>query len=150
MLEELAKPFLRRPVGRPPSEGYEKVIELGQYRAETWQHSQRVILVVVDKPDPKTGQLEFFPRHFFLVTNWSISERPGSRDLLAHYRRRGTFEDRLGELSQSITPHLSSPKFVENEVNLLLALLAYNLLSILRGELEAASRAGNGWDVAHA
>lgn len=148
VLERLAQPFLKRPIGRPPSEGYEKVIELGQYKAKTWRHSQRLILVVVDQPDPKTGQLELFPRHFFLVTNWTTAERPGSRDLLAHYRRRGTFEDRLGELSQAITPHLSSPGFAENEMNLMLSLLAYNLLSILRGELESGSKAGNGWDVA--
>jgi hypothetical protein len=40
---------------------------------------------------------------------------------------------------------LSSPGFSENEVNFLLSLLSYNLLSILRGELESAPLAG--WDV---
>ena len=145
VLEKKAQPYLRRPVGRPPTEGYEKVIELGEHRAESWHHAQRLILVVVDRPDPKTGQLEFFPRHFFLVTNWKPRERTAA-ELLAHYRRRGTFEDRLGELSQSISPRMSSPRFVENEVNLLLSLLSHNLLSILRGELEEET--GSGWDVA--
>ncbi len=145
VVEKMAQPYLRRPVGRPPKEGYENLIELGEYQAETWRHSQRLILVVVDKPDPKTGQLEFFPRHFFLVTNWESRART-SGEVLRHYRRRGTFEDRLGELSQAISPRVSSPHFVENEVNLLLGLLSYNLLSILRGELEAESK--NGWDVA--
>ena len=144
VLERKAEPHLRRPVGRPPKEGYEKIIDLGEHRADSWRHSQRVILVVVDKPDPKTGQLSFFPRHFFLVTNWTRGER-SSWELLRHYRRRGTFEDRIGELSQSISPHLSSPRFAENEVHLLIALLSYNLLSILRGELEA--EAPRGWDV---
>lgn len=144
-LDRLALPHLRRPQGRPPSDGYEKIVELGEYRAKDWRHAQRVILVVVDRPDPKTGQLEFLPRHFFLVTSWEPSERTGL-ELLEHYRRRGTFEDRLGELSQAISPRLSSPGFSENEVNFFLSLLSYNLLSILRGELESAPL--SGWDVA--
>lgn len=145
VLEKKVRPHLRRPVGRPPKEGYEKIIELGEYRAESWRHAQRLILVVVDRPDPQTGQLELFPRHFFLVTNWKRRERT-SGELLGHYRRRGTFEDRLGELSQAISPRLSSPRFVENEVQFLLSLLSHNLLSILRGELESEPMAG--WDVA--
>ena len=70
--------------------------------------------------DGATGAV---PPNFFLVTNWEPSERTAS-DLLAHYRRRGTFEDRLGELSQAIAPRLSSPLFVENEVHFLLSLLS--------------------------
>lgn len=143
-LEEKARPHLERPVGRPPKEGYETVVELGEHQAESWRHPQRLILVVVDRPDPKTGQLELFPRHFFLVTNWK-SNRRNAADLLAHYRRRGTFEDRLGELSQAIAPRLSSPLFAENEAHFLLSLLSQNLLSILRGELESVSE--HGWDV---
>jgi hypothetical protein len=145
VLDRKARPYLSRPVGRPPKEGYEKIVDLGEHRAESWRHAQRLLLVVVDKPDPKTGQLEFLPRHFFLVTNWTREER-SAYDLLCHYRRRGTFEDRLGELSEAISPRLSSPRFVENEVNFLLSLLGHNLLAILRGELEQES--GNGWDVA--
>jgi len=48
-------PYLKRPPGRPPKEGYETVIELGKYQAESWEFAQRVILVVVDRPDPKAG-----------------------------------------------------------------------------------------------
>lgn len=144
VLEKKARRYLRRPAGRPPKEGYEKTIDLGPHRAESWRHAQRLILVVVDKPDPKTGQLEFFPKHFFLVTNWQPTQR-STGELLRHYRRRGTFEDRLGELSQAIAPRMSSPEFAANEVNLLLSLLSHNLLSVLRGELEAESE--NGWDV---
>jgi len=144
VLDERARPHLVRSVGRPPKEGYEKVVELGWHVAEKWEHPQRLILVVVDRPDPKTGQLDLLPHYFFLVTNWKSSERTTS-ELLEHYRRRGTYEDRLGELSQSISPRLSSPRMVENEVHLLLALLAHNLLSILRGELEKGL--GSGWDV---
>lgn len=144
VLERLAQPHTGRPVGRPPVGGYEYVVELGYHSAETWTHAQRVVLVVVDKPDPKTGQLELFPHSFFLVTNWTEEERSAG-DLLEHYRRRGTFEDRLGELRACVQAHLSSPRFEENEATLLLCLLAFNLVAMLRGELEDST--GNGWDL---
>ena len=144
VLSKLAEPYVRRRPGRPPSEGYEYVVELGSYKAKAWRHAQRLILVVVDKSDPKTGQLEILPYYFLLVTNWREDERSAS-EILFHYRRRGTFEDRIGELSQVIAVHLSSPRFQENEVNFLLSLLAFNFLSMLRGEAERAF--GSGWDL---
>lgn len=144
-LRKLAEPHLNRPVGRPPKGGYETVVELGDYKAGPWKYKQRLILVIVDKPDPKTGQLEFWPYYFFLVTNWGQDERSGL-DLLNHYRRRGTFEDRIGELSQSVSANLSSPTFRENEATFLMSLLAFNLVSMLRRELEASL--GTGWDLA--
>ncbi len=143
-LERLAEPYVWRRPGRPPKEGYEYVVELDSYKAEGWRHAQRIILVVVDKPHPKTGQLELFPFYFFLVTDWREDERSAS-EILFHYRRRGTFEDRIGELSQAIAVHLSSPHFEENEVNLLLSLLAFNFVSMLRGEAERAFE--SGWDL---
>jgi len=144
VLDKLAGPHLWRPVGRPPAEGYERIVDLIDYRAESWALSFRVILVVIDRPDPKTGQLELFPHHFFLVTSWSPEKRSAA-DLLEHYRRRGTFEDRIGELGRAILPSLSSPRFEENEVHLLLALQAYNLTAMIRGELEATGE--SGWDL---
>jgi len=109
-LDRLAEPHLKRPPGRPPRGGYQDVIELGSYQAEGWRFAQRLLLVVVDKPDPKTGQLDLQPRYFFLVTNWPPTLRSGE-DLLAHYRKRGTFEDRLGEFNAAIGPHLSGRGF---------------------------------------
>jgi hypothetical protein len=53
VLERLAAPHLARPVGRPPKEGYEDVIELGRYQPESWKHAQRLVSVIVDRPDPK-------------------------------------------------------------------------------------------------
>lgn len=144
VLVRLAEPHLKRPPGRPPKEGYEDIIELGMYQAEGWRHAQRLILVVVDRPDPKTGQLELLPRYFFLVTNWTEDER-GGEDVLTHYRRRGTFEDRLGEFNAAIGCRLSSPDFEENEVTMLLGLLAFNLVSMLRNELE--DELGGCWDL---
>ncbi len=144
VLDRFAEPHLSRPPGRPPAEGYEKVIELGKHQAEGWKHAQRLILVVVDKPDQCTGQLNLLPRYFFLITNWPQTLRSGE-EVLAHYRKRGTFEDRLGEFNEEIGPHLSSHEFAENEVTMLLALLAFNLTTMLRNEFEDAL--GGCWDL---
>lgn len=144
VLDALAQPYLKRPPGRPLKEGDEFVVELGPYRAESWSRAYRVVLVVVDLPDAKTGLRELFPRYFFLVTNWSAEQR-GGWGLLEHYRRRGTFEDRLGEFNCAIGNGLSAGSFAANEASLLLKLLAFNLVGMLRGELEDAS--GCGWDL---
>jgi len=145
VLDRLAEPYLSRRPGRPPTEGYQYAVELGPHRAESWRHAQRLILVIVDRPDPKTGQLDLLPRYFFLVTNWRQEERSAC-DLLEHYRRRGTFEDRLGEFNACVGPALSSPTFRENEATLLLALLSHNLAGMLRGEMELATPT-SGWDL---
>ena len=147
VLDRLADPHLYRSPGRPPAGGTEKVIELGKHQAESWKHPQRLILVVVDKPDSKTGQLDLLPHYFFLVTNWPRTLRSGE-EVLVHYRRRGTFAPfsgvrRLGEFNEVIGPQLSSREFVENEVTMLLALLAFNLTTMLRNEFEAA--VGGNW-----
>ena len=144
VLERLAAPFLARPVGRPPVAGYEFCVELEPHQPKSWKHAQRLILVVVDQPDSKTGQLDLQPRYFFLVTNWRWQEKT-AKELLAHYRARGTFEDRIGEFQNHVQPLLSSPDFATNEAAFLLAVLSFNLVSILRAELE--SGASNGWSL---
>ena len=143
-LQDLAAPYLRRPVGRPPKGGREVLVELGTYQAESWRYPQRVILVIVDCPDPKTGQLFLEPDYFFLVTSYSAEQR-SAEERLERYRQRGTFEDRLGEFRQWIGPKLSSQEFVSNEATLLLSLLAFNLANMLRCELEDG--AGACWDL---
>ena len=144
VLERLAQPYLGRLPGRPTKDGDEFAFELGPYRAASWTRAYRLVLVVIDLPDPKTGLRELFPRYFFLVTNWDIQRR-SAWDLLKHYRRRGTFEDRLGEFNAVIGPGLPAESFVANEASLLLKLLAFNLAGMIRGELEDSS--GNGWDL---
>ena len=144
VLDALAQPYLKRPPGRPMKDGDEFAVELGPYRAESWSRAYRVVLVVIDLPDPKTGLRELFPRYFFLVTNWPAEQR-GGWELVEHYRKRGTFEDRLGEFNGAIGSGLSAGSFAANEASLLLKLLAFNLAGMLRGELEDAS--GCGWDL---
>jgi hypothetical protein len=135
-LERVAAPFLTRPAGRPPKEGYEFTFELDGYQNPKWNKPYRVILVVVDKPD-KNGCLPLFPHYFFIVTNWP-KERFSAAELLNHYRQRGTFEDRLGEWN-ALGVNLSQNAFAKNEVAMLLSMLAFNLLEVLRGEMESAT-----------
>ena len=144
VLDNLAWPYVGRPPGRPTKDGDEFVVELGQHRAASWTRSYRVVLVVIDLPDPKTGRRELFPRYFFLVTNWRTDQR-SDWELLEHYRKRGTFEDRLGEFNAVIGPGLPAESFEANETSLLLKLLAFNLAGMIRGELEDSS--GTGWDL---
>jgi hypothetical protein len=144
VLDAMAYEHLARPIGRPPAEGYFKVVELGFYQADKWTHPQRVILVVTDYPDPRTGQLFLEPNYFFLVAGYAESEM-NAEECLEHYRQRGTFEDRLGEFNQALGAHFSSPDFRENEVMLLLCLLAFNLANFLRCELE--EEVGGCWDL---
>jgi hypothetical protein len=144
VLDRLAVPYLRRPPGRPTKEGDEWTVELGLYQAESWTRPYRLVLVVIDLPDPKTGYRQLFPHHFFLVTNYATDQRDAWQ-LLAHYRRRGTFEDRLGEFNACVGGGLSQDDFAANETTLLLKLLAFNLAGMLRGEMEDVSP--NGWDL---
>src|SRR2546422_1137695 len=61
VLDRMAQPYLRRPVGRPPAEPRTWFHEL-TYRAETWSRARRVVLVVQERPD------ELFLPHFWLIT----------------------------------------------------------------------------------
>ena len=144
VLERLAQPHIGRDPGRPTKEGDEFALELGPYRAASWTRSYRLVLVVIDLPDPKTGFRKLFPHYFFLVTNWRADQRT-AWDLVEHYRKRGTFEDRIGEFNAVIGPGLPAESFAANETSLLLKLLAFNLTGIIRGELEDSS--GSGWDL---
>lgn len=144
VLDRLAEPHVSRPPGRPTKDGDEYVIELGTYQAKSWTRPYRLVLVVVDLPDPATGLRQLFPHYFFLVTNWTVEQR-GGWNLLGHYRNRGTFEDRLSEFNACVGHSLPADSFEENEATLLLKLLAFNLAGMIRGELEDNS--GTGWDL---
>jgi hypothetical protein len=157
VLNRMAEPFLKRPVGRPPKEPrtwfYEQT-----YQAKSWSRPRRVVLVTLERP----GQL--FLDHFWLITNWSAEQMDGPA-LLETYRERGTAEGHMGELMDVLRPALSSsarPKshyrgekispparpidaFAHNEVILLLNALAYNIAHAGRVLLETAT--GEGWSL---
>jgi hypothetical protein len=157
VLDMLAKPFLKRPVGRPPAEPRTWTYELA-YRADTWSRERRVVLVVVERPD------ELFLHHFWLITNWTLEQIDGEA-LLERYRQRGTAEGHMGELMDVLDPALSSAprqkshyrgaepakrftsgdSFAQNEVLLLLNMLAYEIVHATRVMIEAAT--GEGWSL---
>ena len=143
-LDAIAESYLRRRPGRPTNDGDELAIEVGPYRAGSWTRPYRLVLVLIDLPDPKTGRRQWFPHYFFLVTNWTMPQRD-AWSLLGHYRNRGTFEDRLGEFNGVIGGGLPAKPFVANETSLLLKLLAFNLAGMIRGELEDSF--STGWDL---
>ncbi len=154
VLNRLAKPYLKRPPGRPPAEPRTWFHEMS-YQAKSWSCDRRVVLVVVEVPG------EMFCRHFWLITNWPVQQMSGEQ-LLDLYRERGTAEGHMGELMDVLEPALSSsprPKrhyrgllpnqrtpscdsFSHNEVILLLNILAYNVAHTGRVLMERSTRTG--------
>ena len=155
-LQRLAAPHLKRPVGRPPAEGRLWTHEL-EYRAGSWLHARRVVLVVVERSDE---QQHLFLDHFFLLTNATPEEMDGPT-LLEHYRQRGAAEKDFGDWNQALDLSLSSSprakshyrgvtveepyaapdSFGVNEARLLLSLIAANLMhagaALLEGNVSA-------------
>jgi hypothetical protein len=129
VLDRLAEPYLKRPVGRPPNHVREWTYELS-YKAGSWKAPRRVVLVVIDDPaDRFLGEPAL--RYFFLVTNYTTAEKSGE-ELLAHYRERGTAEIWIGEFKNEVMPLLSSPRLVENAATFLLGAVAFQLAHLLR------------------
>ena len=157
VLNRMAEPYLKRPVGRPPNEPRTWLYEMS-YQAETWSRPRRVVLVVLEREN------ELFLHHFWLITNWTPEQMPGA-SLLEMYRQRGTAEGHMGELMSVLDPALSSsprPKshyrgrtpvqrfpsgdsFAQNEVLLLLNVLAYSAAHATRLVVEAST--GEGWSL---
>lgn len=157
VLDKMAEPYINRPPGRPPAEGRIWFVEMS-YRAGSWSHERRVVLVVCERPD------KLFLDWFWLITNWT-EEQADAEFLLDHYRERGTGEGYLGEFKNVLEPALSSsprtknhyggekPKkrsppcnaFEHNEATLLLKALSYNVMHVARVLLEQAT--GTGWSL---
>ena len=118
---------------------------------EVWERTEkggrvRRILAVAVEPAPG----ELLPRRFFLCTNFARKEG-GSAVLLALYRQRGTAEGHIGEFVRETVPSLRAvprgrtPNTVgirDNNVALLFAALAYELLHHLRRGVERTQREG--------
>lgn len=157
VLDRMAAPYLNRPAGRRPEEPRTWLYEM-EYRAESWSHARRVVLVVLEQKD------ELFLRHFWLITNWTKDQMPADQ-LLDTYRQRGTAEGHFGELMSTLAPALSSsprPKsnyggkkprqvsnsidcFAVNEVRLLLNAWAYAAMHVCRTLIEQETR--DGWSL---
>lgn len=157
VLDRMAEPLLKRPVGRPPAEPRMWFHEM-TYRAASWSRERRVVLVVLERPD------ELFLHHFWIITNWAVEQMSGEA-LLEHYRERGSAENHMGELMDVFDPALSSSprtksqyrgnpiedaappcdSFAHNETILLLNALAYNIAHVARILIETAT--GEGWSL---
>jgi hypothetical protein len=155
-LDRLAAPFMTRPPGRRPAAPRMWLYELS-YRAASWDKPRRVVLVV------KEREGDLLLDRFFLVT--SLGTKTARREVLALYRERGKAEGHMGELKDVLAPALSStnrPKthlrgrtprsrapavdaFACNEVRLLIACLAYQVMHVARRAMAKAT--GTGWSL---
>ena len=152
-LDRLAAPHMKRPPGRRPTEPRLWTHEL-EYQAQGWDEPRRVGLVV------KEREGDLLLDRFFLVTSISRFQMKGQA-LLDHYRQRGKAEGHMGELMDVLSPALSStnrakthlrgkkPKsvtppidaFACNEVRLLVAMLAYQIMHVARRAMARATKA---------
>ena len=121
LLREIA-PLLTRPVGRPsnaPVVWYDDF----QYQAQSWNCARRVVA----KVEWHGGEL--FPRIGFIITNLSRS----AKRVVRFYNQRGTAEQWIKEGKNAVRwTRLSCHDFVDNQVRLLLFVLAYNMGNFLR------------------
>src|SRR5277367_3636215 len=114
--------LLARPVGRPGNAPHVRYADF-EYQAKSWNRARRVVAKV------EWHRGELFPRIGFIVTNL---ERPAKK-VVRFYNQRGTAEQWIKEGKNAVRwTRLSCHDFVDNEVRLLLFVLAYNLGNYLR------------------
>jgi len=121
LLEEIA-PMLIRQVGRPSNTPVVWYADF-QYQAKSWDRARRVIA----KVEWPAGEL--FPRIGFIVTNL----RRRAKAVVRFYNQRGTAEQWIKEGKNAVRwTRLSCHDFADNQVRLLLFVLAYNMGNFLR------------------
>jgi len=123
VLAKLIKPYLNRPVGRPPQNGVQvKYVDM-KYQAKSWDKPRRVIA----KIEWHLGEL--FPRYYFIVTN----SRLPAFSVVKVYNGRGDVENRIKEGKNTLRwDKTSCHRFAANEARLKMGFLAYNLLHLIR------------------
>ena len=126
------------------------------HRVRTWTWVVRVVAVVVERD---TRESELLHHTFYLATNLARPQAT-SEAILETYRKRGTAEAHIGEFKRVIAPLLSSVQrhrqgaphrkrkvgMAENEVTLMLAAIAYELVHAIRCLLEGATGEGMSLD----
>jgi hypothetical protein len=146
VLTRLFDPHRTRGRGRPALQPREWVVE-ASYQAGSWEQPRRLLIVVQEHPT------ELFRNAFFLVTSLSREDYSGAQ-VLALYRRRGKAEAHMGEFKDVIGASLPcTSRGVASEATVLarsqallsLRLLAYQLLHVLRTEMEAVT--WQGWSL---
>ena len=121
---------------------------------EMWERAHkagRVRRIIAVAVGPSPGEL--FGKRFFLCSSLARAEG-GSHELLLFYRQRGTGETYIGEFVRETVPSLravprggpeGSVAMRDNNVAVLLAALAYELLHHLRRGIER--KLGVGWSI---
>ena len=117
------------------------------YQAGSWDAPRRVLIVVQEHPT------ELFRDAFFLVTSLPRETYSGEQ-VLALYRRRGKAEAHMGEFKDVIDSSLpctsrgaasNATVLARSQALLSLRLLAYQLLHVLRTEMQAVT--AQGWSL---
>lgn len=121
-LDRMAEPLMKRPPGRRPAEPCMWIYEL-RYQADSWEKPRRVVRVV------KEREGDLLLDRFFLAPALSSTNRAKS-----HLR---------GRAPKFRTPAIDA--FTCNEVCLLIACLAYQIMHIARRAMEKAT--GTGWSL---
>jgi hypothetical protein len=146
VLTRLFDPHRTRGRGRPALQPREWVVE-ASYQAGSWEAPRRLLIVVQEHPT------ELFHHAFFLVTSLSQEDYSGAQ-VLALYRRRGKAEAHMGEFKDVIGTSLpctsrgvasEATVVARSQALLSLRLLAYQLLHVLRTEMEAVT--WQGWSL---
>ncbi len=121
LMREIA-PLLVRPVGRPTNAPHVRYADF-QYQAKSWHRVRRVVAKV------EWHRGELFPRVGFIVTNLERA----AKKVVRFYNKRGTAEQWIKEGKNAVRwTRLSCHDFVDNQVRLLLFVLAYNMGNFLR------------------
>ncbi len=123
VLREKIAHRLTRPVGRPSLTKVKRFFEDFHYQAQSWGEERRVIAKIEWHPD------ELFPRVGFIVTN--LLMEPDW--VVRFYNQPGTAEQHIKEGKYAFRwTQPSCKRFRDNEVQLQLHALAYNLATFLR------------------
>lgn len=95
------------------------------YQAKSWTTPRRVCI----RSTREGGELLF--RHEFIITN--LSEDISSQTVFRTYAKRGTMENFIKEAKNGFFfDKTDSPRFIENQVRMMLSVLAYNLVNFLK------------------
>lgn len=95
------------------------------YQAQSWSKPRRICIRSVRKG----GELLF--NHTFIVTN--LSENVSPKTLFSLYSKRETMENYIKEAKAGFYfDKTDSPRFLENQVRMMISVLAYNLVNFLK------------------
>ena len=95
------------------------------YQAGSWANPRRVCI----RSTREVGELLF--RHAFIVTNFS--ENISAKRVFKTYNNRGIMENYIKEAKNSFFfDKTDSSGFLENEVRMMISVLAYNMVNFLR------------------